>query len=160
MDFDTATAFMPITGGTVVGRNAGLTMPGASRAMLTATGKNNSYAFFGYSRRSAWSRICPMLLVLLLGALPLNGVQPSEPSVLVTLRTVFVPFDASLEAASPIAFQLSVLAALGKHVTSSPVSAFRLASPDCHLGSDHRVDGLAPSPFALLVRGRSPPFAS
>jgi len=113
-----------------------------------------------YTSRRLSPRLCLLFVALTLATLPLNEVSISRAPTLIPLRTIFIPFDSSLETPSPPILQLSVLTILSKRIALAHSWASGLVAPDHVAPSDLEIDGRVPSGFVTFRSGRSPPLLS
>lgn len=116
------------------------------------------------SRRSylaslrAW-QLC-LVLAFSLIVLPVSGPGDTHGPVLSSLRTTFVPFDASVESPSPTPLQFSVAPVSNGRLALAWTLASYLSIPEHDLFGSFNVDNFGHSTFIAFVSGRSPPLAS
>jgi hypothetical protein len=83
-----------------------------------------------YIQRRMGSQLLHLLLALALFAIPLNRSSAAQKSLLLPLRTTFVPFDATIEPPTPTVVQFSVAGASSKRAIFAPAAnSFALQCP-------------------------------
>jgi hypothetical protein len=98
------------------------------------------------------------LMSLALCILPVDLMHGSRASILASLRTSMVPFDASVETPSTTQLQFGMVAtARSQRLAMTVASAAFVVARDCGVSCDFVVDGGDGAADLPVESGRSPP---
>jgi len=112
-----------------------------------------------YIRWRAARQLCCLLLTVAVISIPLNGISASRASGLIPLKTIFVPFDTSIQSPGLTLVEFSVGTPSGSRIV---MASNAISFPVPHLRDFARYlepgrRGVAGA--VVLVTARSPPLA-